>query len=86
MPHETAFEEGVGAMPRPIDELVGNHGVAGRELLAQAAAGGGREQRVAAQHLEPADVRPVVDLGRRDAMAPSVPRQEGDGDAPRASR
>ena len=79
-------EEGVRAMPRPVDELVRDDRVARRELLAQAPAGRGREQRVAAEHLEAADVGPVVDLGRRDPVAPPVAREKCDRHASQGSR
>src|SRR5262249_58233209 len=40
-----------------------------------------REEWMAAEHLEAADVRPVVDLRGRKHVAAPVPREKGDGHA-----
>jgi hypothetical protein len=65
-------------MARPVHELVRDDGVARRVFFLQAADRGRGQDRVATQDLESADVRPVVDLRRREAMPAGVPRKESD--------
>src|SRR5450432_2409659 len=73
-------------MARPIDELVRHDRVARRILLFQASDRRRRQQSVTTEHLESADVRPIVDLARRVAMPPRMPREEDDGDAAEPAR
>ena len=61
-------------LARPVQELLRNDGVAGRQLLFEASDRRGREQRVAAQELEAEDVGPVVDLRGPE----HVPARAGD--------
>ena len=74
--HASPTEEGVGTMARAIDELVDDDEVTGRDVLAHRADGGDRDDVRDAQGLHAPDVRAVIDLGRRPAMATSVTRQE----------
>src|SRR5262249_10223745 len=59
-----------------VDELVRNDRVPRSDLLFEAPDGGGRQEGVAAQHLEAADVRAVVDFRRSETMAAAMARAE----------
>jgi len=83
---EAVPEERVGPMTGPIDELVRDERVPGNVLLAEAANRGGGKNRVAAERLEPPDVRPVVDFARGEPVPAPVPREEGDGDPGQGAR
>ncbi len=61
VPHERTVVEGVGATPRPVDELVGNRPRLRRELGAQGADGGRRDDRARPEFGECPDVGARVD-------------------------
>ena len=80
--HDDALaEERAGPRLGAVEELVGHHDVERLELLAQAADGAGRDDLLDAEQLHGPDVGAVVDLGRQDAVAARVARQEGRGHA-----
>src|ERR1700693_491885 len=78
MGDDALAEKRVPAMPRPVDELIREDGMAGRALFVQTPDRRGGQDRVAPQHLQTADVRPVVELRRSVAVPAPVAREEGD--------
>ena len=81
MRHKAGAEEAFLARNRAVDELVGHHESARRQLFAQRAAGGDRDEIGHAHALEGIDVGAVVDGGRRLDVAAAVARQEHHVDA-----
>ena len=81
MRHETAAEETFLARMRAVDELVGDDEGAGRQFLAERAAGGNRNHIGHACALQRIDIGAVVDRGRRMDMAAAVAWQEHHVDA-----
>ena len=63
---------------RVIDDLVGNHQYAWREIGADAADGRERENFFHAARLQRPDIGAVIDLVRRYGVAIAMPRQEHD--------
>ena len=63
---------------RPVDELVAHDEVAGLDLELERSGGARRDDGLDAERAHRPDVRPVVDLVRRDRVAPAVARQERD--------
>ena len=76
MRDEPAPEERADAALGTVEELIGNDDVERLHLGAEAADRAGRQDRADAEHLHPEDVRAEVQLGRRDAVAGAVPREE----------
>ena len=72
-------EEGVGAAPGAVDELVGDDHGARRVLGADAADGRRRHDGLRAERRERPDVRAEVDEVRRHRVALAVPGEERDG-------
>src|SRR5262249_35416804 len=71
-------EERADALPRPVDELIGHHDVARRDLLAQAPDRAHGEDPLHAEALQREDVGAEVDLGGEQAMPAPVAREEDD--------
>jgi hypothetical protein len=76
--HQAVAEEGVDAVAGAVEELVGDDDVGRLVVDLQRADGGDRDQLLDSQRLEAVDVGAVVELGRRQPVAASVARQEGD--------
>ena len=74
-------EERALALVGAVDELVDQHEGAGRQVFLERAAGRQRDKVGDAGALEHVDIGPVVDVGRRKAMALVVARQEHDRQA-----
>ena len=76
--HDRAVVERVGPAARPVDELVADHEVAGLDRELERARGARRDDRLDPERAHRPDVGAVVDLVRRDRVAPAVARQERD--------
>ena len=79
--HEAVAEKAFVARMRPVDELVGEDEMAGRQLLAERAAGRDRDHVGDARPLQRVDIGAVIDRGRRMDMAAPMTRQENEIDA-----
>ena len=73
---QAAAEERADAPLRAIEELVGHDDVERRVFVLEAADRARRDDALDAEHLEAVDVGAEVQLGRQDAVADAVPRQE----------
>ncbi len=78
MRHDAVAEEGVDAMPRAIDELIGDNEVQRPMLFLQRADGRERQNALDAKLLHAMNVGAIVDLGRRETMPVAVARQKRD--------
>src|SRR6267142_5944760 len=74
--HQSSTEEGADAPPGAVEELIRHHEVQRLVLLLQAADSARRENPFDAEHFEAVDVRPEIELRRKDAVPDAVPRQE----------
>src|SRR5262249_58558305 len=63
---------------REIDELIGDDQIEWPDVVLHAANGGDRDDPLHAERFQAPDVRAEVQLGRRQAMPATVPRQEDD--------
>ena len=81
MGDEAGAEEALLPRESAVDELVGHHEGAGRQLFLQRAAGRDRDQIGDADALEGIDIGAIVDRGRRLDMAAAMARQEHQVDA-----
>ena len=81
MGDEAFAEEGGGAAPRAVDELVRHHHMEGLDILAQAPHRADADNELDAERLERVDVRARGQLRGQNAMTDAVPGQEGDGHA-----
>ena len=66
------------AMKGAVDELVGHNEVGGLVLFLERADGGDGDDALDAELLEGIDVGAEVELGRKNAMAAAVTREESD--------
>ena len=74
---DAAFaEERAFALMGAVDELIDQHECAGRQLFLERAAGRQRDQIGDAGALEHVDIGAIIDVGRRIAVALTVPRQK----------
>src|SRR5204862_6087250 len=71
-----ATEEAARPPLRAIEELIRDDDVAGLVFLFEAADGTRGENELDAERLQAVDVRAEVQLRRRHAVAPAVPRQK----------
>ena len=76
--HDRAVVERVGAAARPVDELVAHDEVARLDVRLERAGRARRDDGLHAERAHRPDIGPVVDPVRRDRVAPTVARQEGD--------
>ena len=76
--HDRAVVEGVGPAVRAVDELVADHEITGLDRELERACRARRDDRLDAQRAQRPDVGPVVDLVRRDRVAPAMTWQERD--------
>ena len=81
MRDEAVAEEALLTREGAVDELVDQHEVAGRQFLAERAAGRDRDEIGDAGALHRVDVGAVVDAGGRELVAAAVTRQEADRQA-----
>src|ERR1700723_3180818 len=65
-------------MEGAVDELIGDHEVAGLVLFAERADGGNGEDAGDAEHFEGVDIGAEVDLGWEQAVSAAVTGEEGD--------
>src|SRR5262249_27555145 len=82
VPDDPVTEEGGDSTLRVVEELIGYDEIQRRNVLLHAADGAHGDHRLDAQSLQPVDVRPIVDVGRRQAMAAAVAAQEDHGGDP----
>ena len=75
---DAAAEERADAPLRAIEELIGHDDVERLVFLLQAADRARRQDPLDAEHLEAVDVGAEVQLGRQEAVAGAVARQERD--------
>src|SRR5205807_7939482 len=68
----------VRAAGRPVDELVADHQVARMKIRLQTADGRGPDDAAHTELTHRPDVRAVIDEGRRNRVARTMARQEGD--------
>ena len=80
MGDNTPAKEGTDAPTGPIDELVGDDNMAGRNLLFQTAHRTHGNQAPHAQPFHPVDIGAEIQLGGQDPVAPAVARQENHAD------
>src|SRR5258708_13050262 len=78
MRYYTIAEESVHAMPRAIDELIGNHEFERLMLFFQRSDGGDRKNSLNAELFEPIIIRTEIQFARQDPMAAPMPCQECD--------
>ncbi len=78
MRHYTIAEESVHAMPRAIDELIGNHEFERLMLFFQRSDGGDRKNSLNAELFEPINIRTEIQFARQDTMAAPMSCQECD--------
>ena len=78
MRDEALAEERFLAREGTIDELVGQHESAGRQLLAEGADRADRNDLGHARAFQRVDVGAVIDVGGREFVAAAVARQEDD--------
>ena len=78
---DAVAEEGIRAMARAVDELVGEDDVRGVIVLLHRADRARGEDRMHAEFLEGEDVGAVVHFGGIEAVASPVSRQKGHADA-----
>src|SRR5690606_36042140 len=78
---QSLTKKGALAAPREVEELIGNHNVARRVILAERAAGTDGDDIAHAKLFQSEDVGPVGYLARRQHMSPAVSRQEGNAPA-----
>ena len=76
MRHQPIAEEGARALARPIDKLIGNHQMTGRDFLAQAAHGADGNNPFNPELFERENIRAKIQLGGKPAMAFAVARQK----------
>src|SRR5256885_7016050 len=74
--NDAAAEKRADPALRAVEELIGDDDVERLVFLFQAADGARRENTLHAEHLEPVDVRPEVQLGRQYPVSNAVARQE----------
>src|SRR5271155_506666 len=73
---DSAGEKGGGPAARAIEELIGYQKIERWQIVAQRSHGAYGNNSLGPQHFQRANIRPVIDLARREAVAPAMTRKK----------